>query len=48
MALFIGHTGLNLYNSNSIKTVTWTDGTDEEIVDLLERHYNGEINIHDY
>lgn len=48
MALFIGHTGLNLYNSNSIKTVTWADGTDEEIAAMLDAHYNGEINIHDY
>lgn len=48
MALFIGNKGLNLYSNNSIKPVTWADGTDEEIASMLEKHYNGEINIHDY
>jgi len=31
-----------------IKVVTWKDGTDEELADMLEAHYNGDINIHDY
>lgn len=27
---------------------TWADGTDEEIVEALQKHYAGEINLHDY
>lgn len=27
---------------------TWADGTDAEIADALTRHYNNEINLHDY
>lgn len=30
------------------KIVTWADGTDEEIAAMLEKHYNGEINIYNY
>ncbi|MDE6852025.1 MAG: bacterial Ig-like domain-containing protein [Lachnospiraceae bacterium] len=28
--------------------VTWTNGTDEQIAAMLNAHYAGEINIHDY
>lgn len=31
-----------------VKIVTWADGTDEEIANMLEAHYNGDIDIHDY
>ncbi|MCM1089130.1 MAG: fibronectin type III domain-containing protein [Muribaculaceae bacterium] len=31
-----------------IKIVTWTDGTDLEIVKMLEAHYDDKINISDY
>jgi hypothetical protein len=31
-----------------LKVVTWADGTDEEIAAMLEAHYNGDIDIHDY
>lgn len=27
---------------------SWSDGTDEEIVEALEKHYAGEIDLHDY
>lgn len=30
------------------KTVTWSDGTDAEIIAMLDAHYAGEIDIHDY
>lgn len=30
------------------KYASWADGTDEEIVAMLEAHYAGEINIYDY
>lgn len=35
-------------NNSGPKMVTWADGTDEEIVAMLEAHYNGDIDIHDY
>lgn len=31
-----------------VKIVTWTDGTDEEIATMLDAHYAGVINIHDF
>lgn len=31
-----------------LEIVTWADGTDEQIVAMLEAHYNGDIDIHDY
>ena len=27
---------------------SWADGTDEEIVEALEKHYAGEVDLHDY
>ena len=33
---------------NGIKIVTFADGTDEEIVRMIQGHYNDEINIADY
>ena len=35
-------------NNQTIKIVSWADGTDEEIVNMLNYHYQGMINIHDY
>lgn len=35
-------------NFNTIKIVSWADGTKEEISAMLEAHYAGEINIADY
>lgn len=29
-------------------TVSWANGSDEDIATMLEMHYNGEIDIHDY
>ena len=34
--------------ADSLKIVTWHDGTDAEIAALLDAHYNGEIDLHDY
>ena len=33
---------------NSLKIVTFADGTDEEIANMLEAHYAGDIDISDY
>lgn len=33
---------------NGVKIVSWSDGTDEEIAAMLDAHYAGLINIHDY
>lgn len=32
----------------ALEIVTWADGTDEQIAAMLEAHYAGDINIHDY
>lgn len=37
-----------LYKGETIKIVTFQDGTDEEIAAMLEAHYKGKINIGDY
>ena len=37
-----------LIEDRSLPIVTWADGTDEEISAMLEAHYAGLINIHDY
>lgn len=34
--------------SGEPKTVTWSNGTDSEIIAMLNAHYAGEIDIHDY
>lgn len=31
-----------------LRVVTWADGTDEEIAAMLDAHYAGQIDIHDY
>ena len=41
-------TGMNNQGGGGVEIVTWTDGTDEQIAAMLEAHYAGEINIHDY
>ena len=33
---------------NTLKIVTFQDGTDEELKAMLDAHYAGQINIHDY
>lgn len=33
---------------NLYEGITWADGTDAEIIAMLDAHYAGEINIHDY
>jgi len=38
----------SVMKKKEIKVVTWKYGTDEELADMLEAHYNGDINIHDY
>lgn len=35
-------------NIEQLKLATWGGGSDEEIVQILEMHYNGQINIKDY
>ena len=30
------------------RAITWADGTDEEIIAMLDAHYAGKIDIHDY
>lgn len=35
-------------DSEELKIVTWADGTDEEIIAMIEAHYNGDINISNY
>lgn len=35
-------------NKHDIKIVTWANGADEKIAAMLEAHYNGYIDIHDY
>ena len=37
-----------LYGKPPVKTVTWADGTDEEIVAMVNAADNGEINLADY
>ena len=37
-----------LYGKPSVKTVTWADGTDAEIVAMVNAADNGEINLADY
>lgn len=37
-----------LIEDRSVAIVTWADGTDEEISAMLEAHYAGLIDIHDY
>ena len=37
-----------LIKDRSLTIVTWADGTDEELSAMLEAHYAGLINIHDY
>ncbi len=37
-----------LIEDRSLTIVTWADGTDEEISAMLEAHYAGLIDIHDY
>lgn len=32
----------------AITIVTWADGTDKEIAEMLDAHYRGDIDIHDY
>lgn len=32
----------------AITIVTWADGTDKEIAEILDAHYRGDIDIHDY
>lgn len=34
--------------SSGPEIVTWSEGTDEQIVAMLDAHYNGDIDIHDY
>ena len=34
--------------NKGLKIVTWADGTDDEIAAMLDAHYAGIINIHDY
>ena len=38
-------TGKKIYD---FSTITWADGTDEEIAAMLDAHYAGLIDIHDY
>ena len=33
---------------NGIKIVSWKDGSWEDIANMIEAHYNGDINIADY
>lgn len=33
---------------SSLQIVTWSEGTDEQIAAMLDAHYNGDIDIHDY
>lgn len=33
---------------DDVKIVTWADGTDEEIAAMVNAHYAGKINLHDY
>ena len=35
-------------DGGSPRSLAWADATDEHILDLLEKHYAGEIDIHDY
>lgn len=35
-------------NHNHYEIVTWTDGTDDEIIAMLNAYYNNKINIYDY
>ena len=37
-----------LETQHDLKIVTFADGTDEQIAAMLEAHYNGEIDIHEY
>ena len=32
----------------SVKIVSWTNGTDAEIANMLQAHYDGDLDIHDY
>lgn len=46
--LFYSLTDGTQKNFNTIKIVSWTDGTKEEISAMLDAHYTGSINIADY
>ena len=32
----------------AVTIVTWANGTDEEVAEMLQAHYDGDISIHDY
>lgn len=33
---------------NALEIVTWADGTDEQLADMIDAHYDGEINLSEY
>ncbi len=37
-----------VYSQKRNSIVSWSNGTDDEIAAMLDAHYNGDINIHDY
>lgn len=48
-ALYLGTEGeaTKLFE-DSVEVITWANGTDEQIAAMLQAHYAGEIDIHDY
>lgn len=47
--IYISHNGVTKkFWEEEYVPCTWTDGTDEEIIEALDKHYAGEINLHDY